>query len=128
GQDWRGENPQGGSVISVYSKAERGPGKLEFLERDQVVSTMDVNVVAGMNRYQWNMQRVAAAAGGRGGGRGGRGRGRDVGGGVPFVAGGRGGSGSLVAPGSYTVRLTVGETKLETSVVVLADIWMQAPR
>ena len=28
-QDWRGENPQGGSVISVYSKAERGPGKLE---------------------------------------------------------------------------------------------------
>ncbi|HWH51476.1 MAG TPA: hypothetical protein VN651_08020, partial [Gemmatimonadaceae bacterium] len=104
-QDWRGENPQGGSVISVYAKADRGPGKLEFLERDQVVSTMDVNVVAGINRYQWNMQRVGAT--GRGGGRGGRGRAGD-GRGVPFVAGGRGGSGALVAPGVYTVRLTVG--------------------
>jgi len=131
GRDWRGENPQGGTAISVYSKTDLGPGKLEFLQRDQVVSSMAVNVAAGLNRFQWNMEKPAPPNAGRGrggrGGGGGRGRG---GTGVPFVASaGRGGfgaaqGGGLVEPGSYVVRLTVGGTTKETAVSVLEDGWM----
>ena len=134
GRGFRGENPQGGTAISVYSKSDLGSGKVEFLQNGQVVSTMDVRVDAGMNRFQWNMQKPApAAAGGRGGrGGGGGGRGRGGAGGVPFVSEGRGnggGAGSgLVEPGGYVVRLTVGGTTRETSVVVLEDAWMQSPR
>ncbi|HEY2012731.1 MAG TPA: hypothetical protein VGH38_04480, partial [Bryobacteraceae bacterium] len=111
-----GRNPQGGTAISVWAKADMGAGKVEFLQNNQVVSTMDVDVKAGMNRFQWNMRGPAppapagagrggrgtpaadAAAGGPGapeaaaGGPGRAGRGGIVG--VPFVAaGGRGGGG-----------------------------------
>jgi photosystem II stability/assembly factor-like uncharacterized protein len=73
-----------------------------------------------------------AAAGGRGAGAG-RGGGRGGGQNVPFVAGGgrgggRGGGGAggagPVDPGTYIVRLRVGDRTLSTSVVVLEDIWM----
>jgi photosystem II stability/assembly factor-like uncharacterized protein len=68
-----------------------------------------------------------SAARGGGGGRGGAGTG------VPFVAGaGRGGGGGfggggggLLPPGTYMVRLTVGDQTLTTSVVVLEDVWMR---
>jgi hypothetical protein len=71
-----------------------------------------------------------------GGGRGGRGGAT----GVPFVAsGGRGGgggggggfggfgggTGALLEPGAYMVRLTVGGQTLTSSVTVLEDIWMR---
>jgi hypothetical protein len=131
-----GKNPQGGTAISVLAKADMGAGKIEFLQGNQVVSTMDVQVQAGMNRYQWNMR---GAGGGRGGGgRGGAGadpavavpaggRGGRGGGGVPFVSGGRGGGGggALVEPGAYMIRLTVGGQTLTSSVTVLEDIWMR---
>jgi PKD repeat protein len=38
---------------------------------------------------------------------------------------GGGGGGTMVEPGNYTVRLTVGGQTLSTSVVVLEDIWMK---
>jgi len=40
--------------------------------------------------------------------------------------GGRGGGGgnTLVEPGNYIVRLTIGTQSYSTSVVVLEDIWM----
>jgi hypothetical protein len=111
------QNPQGGTAISILSKTDAGKGKVEFLSNDKVVSTMDVEIKTGMNRFQWNMRGpvVAGAANGRGGGGGGGG-----GGGrgpaemvpddpdappvppgtrpagpvlVPFVAAGRGGGG-----------------------------------
>ena len=188
-RDFHGQNPQGGTAISVWANKEFTGAKLDFLTGTTVVSTMNLDLKPGINRVQWNMQKVAANAttagagrGGRGGGgRGGRGGagqgtpaetpaqpappaaqtagqgapapqvnvqqvlvdavggqfgfggggggGRGRGGtGVPFVAGGRGGGGgasTLVDPGVYTVRLTVGEKTYNSSVQVLEDIWQR---
>jgi hypothetical protein len=128
-RDFKGQNPQGGTAIHVYANSDLGKGKLEFLQGTQVVSTMDVEIKAGMNRFQWNM-RGPAPAGGRGGraGFGGGGGGRAVQTGVPFVSGGGGfggGFGAMVQPGTYMVRLTVGSQTLTSSVNVLEDIWMR---
>ncbi len=148
-RDFIGTNPQGGAAITVWSKSDAGAGKIEFLQNNRVVSTMDIDVKAGMNRVQWNMRGPAPAPqNGRGGdpsatsnvnagdvnaaGRRGRGPTR-----VPFVAsGGRGGGGGgggfnappqgpLMEPGIYMVRLTVGGQTLTSSVDVLEDIWMR---
>jgi photosystem II stability/assembly factor-like uncharacterized protein len=179
-RDFKGQNPQGGTAIRVWAKTDIPGAKLEFLQRTAdgttVVSTMEpctdtvrtncVDIKAGMNSFQWNMQKPApagAAAGGRGGRNGGGGRGGDAaaagtpaaggatpevgasgggfgrGGGngrVPFVAGGRGGgggggfggaaaTGGPVEPGSYMVRLIIGDKTFTSSVQVLEDIWMR---
>jgi len=68
-RDFIGQNPQGGTAISILSKTDAGAGKLEFLQADKVVATMDVKIAAGMNRFQWNMRGIPVATG-RGGGRG----------------------------------------------------------
>lgn len=115
-----GANPQGGAAITIHSKTDLGDAKVEFLTGTNVVSTMDVKIQAGLNRFQWNMRGPApanAGRGGRGGGGGGGGGGRGQmvptspdeppapavaegaagrGGAaatVPFVSGGRGGGG-----------------------------------
>jgi hypothetical protein len=133
-RDFKGANPQGGTAISLWSKSDMGAGKVEFLQGTNVVSTMNIDVKAGMNRFQWNMRTPAPAGGGgfgRGGGGGAGGGGRRGGPtGVPFVvAGGRGGfgggGGNPVEPGTYVVRVTVGEKILQSSVSVLEDIWMR---
>jgi photosystem II stability/assembly factor-like uncharacterized protein len=153
-RDFKGANPQGGTAISLWAKSDLGAGKVEFLRGTDVVSTMNIDVKAGMNRFQWNMRGPApagAAGRGRGGqggpgaadaaaGFGGGGGGRRGGGttGVPFVAaGGRGGGGGfggfggggalgpLVEPGAYMVRVTIGDKVLQSSVNVLEDIWMR---
>ncbi len=76
-RDFKGTNPQGGTAIHVLAKSDLGKGKVEFLQNNQVISTMDVEVKAGMNHFQWPMAKVPVAgqtqqAGGgrRGGGRG----------------------------------------------------------
>jgi photosystem II stability/assembly factor-like uncharacterized protein len=178
--EFTGRNPQGGTAITVLAKSDLGQGHIDFLENNVVMSTMQVDIKAGMNRFQWPMTGIAgadaaAAGGGRGGrngggggrrggagaagaaapgaaageaaapaapvnpdaaaqfgGGGGRGRG-GAGGGVPFVSGGRGGGGGFggggggapVTPGTYMVRLTVGEKTYMSSVDVLEDIWMR---
>jgi hypothetical protein len=145
-RQFQAKNPQGGTAIHVLAKSDMGAGKVEFLLNNVVASTMDVQIKAGMNRFQWPMRGPAPPApatnGGRGaeapaaGGRGGRGGVT----GVPFVAGGgRGGGGGgggggfgfgaplgpLVEPGTYMVRLTAGGQTLTSSVTVLEDIWMR---
>ena len=153
-REFKGQNPQGGTAIHVWAKSDLGKGKLEFLQNNQVVSTMDVDVKAGMNRFQWAMTKPVppgqaaegrgrgrggeapggqngepGAQGGFGGGGGGRGRGGVTG--VPFVRGGGGfggggfGGGALVEPGTYIVKLNAGGQTLTTSVNVLEDIWMR---
>jgi photosystem II stability/assembly factor-like uncharacterized protein len=177
-RDFQAKNPQGGTAITVWAKSDLGKGKVEFLQGVTVASTMDVDIKAGLNRFQWPMRgpvpaggatagrggggggrRAAAAAGeagataaqgavvtpgpdqaafGGGGGAGGGGGRRGAGAGVPFVAGGgRGGGGGggfggfgpavgpLVEPGTYMVKLTVGDKVLNSSVVVMEDIWMR---
>ena len=145
-REFKGKNPQGGTAISIWSRGEAGKGKVEFLQNDKVVATMEVDLKAGMNRVQWDMRGPAppappAPAGGRqgggggGGGGGGRGRGQT---GVPFVAGGRGGGGGgggfgrggaqpgpLLEPGTFMIRLTVGGETRTSSVDMLEDIWMR---
>jgi photosystem II stability/assembly factor-like uncharacterized protein len=135
-REFKGENPEGGTAIHVYANADLGKGKVDFLENNKVVSTMDVEIKAGMNRFQWNMREPAppapAGRAGRSGFGGAAGRGGPRG--VPFVSGGgfgggggRGGfgGGALVQPGVYMVKLTVGNQTAESSVDVLDDIWMR---
>jgi photosystem II stability/assembly factor-like uncharacterized protein len=167
-REFKGTNPQGGTAIHIWAKSDLGKGKVEFLQNNQVVSTMDVDLKAGMNRVQWPMAKPVPAGAGRGGragrggeeaagapatgtpagpgvtaqggeagapqaqggGRGGRG---GFGGGVPFVRGGGGfgggfgggGFGAMVDPGTYMVRLTVGDHVVTSSVDVLEDVWMR---
>jgi hypothetical protein len=47
---------------------------------------------------------------------------------VPFVGGGRGGGGNLVDPGTYQVRLTIGDKTYLTTVTVVEDIWMMTEK
>ncbi|MGH9483065.1 MAG: WD40/YVTN/BNR-like repeat-containing protein, partial [Terriglobales bacterium] len=55
--DFRGENPQGGTAISLWAQSDMGPATIDFLQGDKVVSTIKVDdLKAGMNRFQWNMR------------------------------------------------------------------------
>jgi photosystem II stability/assembly factor-like uncharacterized protein len=134
-KQFRGQNPQGGTAISFWTRADAGDAKVEILDqRGETLRTLTVPAKAGLNRVQWdlradppqqsgNQAAAAAAAAARfgGGGRGGRGGGPT---GVPFVAGGRGGGGSaMVDAGTYMVRITVGGQTLTTSVQVMDDVW-----
>jgi hypothetical protein len=129
-RDFKGTNPQGGTAIHVWANSDLGPAKLEFLQNNNVVSSMNVELKTGMNRFQWNMRGPAPNPGG-GGRRGGGGGAVNTG--VPFVAGGgRGGGGfggavqgPLLEPGVYMVRLTIGSQVLTSSVTVLEDTWMR---
>jgi photosystem II stability/assembly factor-like uncharacterized protein len=127
-RQFQAKNPQGGTAVHVLAKSDLGPGKLEFLLNNTVSSTMDVQIKAGMNRFQWPMRgpapAPAATGAGRGaaagtaapaldapataaatpaaatGGGGGRG-GRGGPTGVPFVAAGRGGGGGSGGFGGF---------------------------
>jgi hypothetical protein len=138
---FRGDNPQGGTALSFVAPSA-GSVRIEILSQaGQTVRTETVTATAGLNRWQWDLQgnppqltpeqqaQLAQFAGRGGGGRGGQPTG------VPFVAGGGGGrgggggfgpggAGSLAAPGTYLVRVTVGGQTLTTAVTVLDDVWM----
>ena len=83
--EFTGRNPQGGTAISILAKSDMGQGHIDFLENNVVMSTMPVDIKAGMNRFQWPMTGIAAATDGAaaGGGRAGR-----RGGGAAAAAGG----------------------------------------
>jgi photosystem II stability/assembly factor-like uncharacterized protein len=96
-RDFKGANPQGGTAIHVWANSDMGQAKLEFLQGTQVVSTMEIEIKAGMNRFQWNMRGPAPAAdgAGRGGRRGGGGDAAAAGAPGQEQAGGRGGRGGF---------------------------------
>ena len=136
-RQFAGQNPQGGTAISVWSKNAVGAGKVEFLLNNNVVSTMDVDIPAGLSRYQWNMRGPAPPA--PAGGRGGQNQTPNPDApppprGVPFIAqrgpqgfgfGQQAPLGPLMEPGIYMVRVTAGAQTLTSSVNVLEDIWMR---
>jgi photosystem II stability/assembly factor-like uncharacterized protein len=106
-RDFKGQNPQGGTAISIWSKSALGAAKVDFLNNNNVVSTMDVDLKEGLNRVQWGVRGIPPAAGTNGAGRGGRrGGGGDTAGANPPAApaaaadtaatqgGGRGGRGA----------------------------------
>lgn len=154
-REFVGKNPQGGTPIHILAKSDVGAGKVEFLQNNKVVSTMDVTIKTGMNNFQWNMRGPAPANQGQN-----RGAGQGRGGPppelvpddpnapwtppgaappersteVPFVAArGRGGGfgfnappvGPLIEPGVYMIKLTAGGQTLMSSVQVLEDTWMR---
>ncbi len=116
-RDFKGQNPQGGTAIKVWAKTDIPGAKIDFLLNNQVVSTIApctpqltvgcVDIKAGMNSFQWSMQKVAApaanaagaAGGGRNGGGGGRG-GRNAGRGGANAAGGDAAAGTAPAAGA----------------------------
>lgn len=55
-REFVGRNPQGGTAIDILSKTDIGKTKVEFLQNNRVVSTMDVDIKPGLNRFQWNMR------------------------------------------------------------------------
>ena len=188
-REFKAKNPQGGTAINIWAKTDLGTGKVEFLQGTTVASTMDVEIKAGMNRFQWPMRgpanaaatrrgrqaadaaaaaaRAAAAAAGGGGGGDSRSAGtppaaaRPPTGGLrrPAVAAAAAADvaaakpacpswpaadaaavvaaavvaasaaasprARCVEPGTYMVRLTVGDKVLNSSVVVMEDIWMR---
>jgi photosystem II stability/assembly factor-like uncharacterized protein len=130
------ENPPIGAIVDYYLKAApAGPLTIEILNGSGGVvrrvssadpvppiepNTLVVNAVwqrpqeppsaaAGMHRYVWDFRPDPPAGGGRG--RGGRGGGG---------GGGRGGP-PPVAPGTYSVRLTVGGQSFTQPLVVKPD-------
>jgi hypothetical protein len=111
-REFVGRNPQGGTAIHVLAKSDMGAGHIDFLQGTTVMSTMAVDIKAGMNSFQWPMTGVpaaanAAAAGGGGGGRNGGGGGRRNGG-----AGAAGAAGATGAPGAAATppAAAAGET------------------
>jgi photosystem II stability/assembly factor-like uncharacterized protein len=131
GKNFRGENPQPGTAISYYFKAEvAGEVKLTISDiTGKVIRNLPVSKEVGLHRAQWNMsgdpppppagQPGQAGGGGRQGGGGGA-QGQPGGGG-----GGRqglgGGGGQPVEPGTYLIKLTVDGKEYTTKVVVEAD-------
>src|SRR5205823_12367953 len=67
-RQFRGQNPQGGTAISLWAKSDMGAAKIEFLQGTTVASTMNVDIKAGMNRFQWAMRGPVPGGGGRRGG------------------------------------------------------------
>ena len=124
-RQFRGVNPQGGTALTFWARNEMGPATLEISQGNELIRVVNMQIQAGLNRYQWDTTRDpnAAANAARGGGAapiGGRGGFQ-----VPFVTA-RGGFGptTLVPPGTYTVILRAGNQVLRTAVVVLEDVWM----
>jgi photosystem II stability/assembly factor-like uncharacterized protein len=153
-REFVGTNPQGGTAIHIYAKSDMGKGKVEFLQGTKVVSTIDVDVKAGINSYQWNMRGPISAAAAAAANRrpaipvrenvpadpnAVQPTAAEVAAAealeVPFVATGTPGGGSdggyrrvpqgpLLEPGTYMIRLTVGGKTVMSSVALLDDEWL----
>jgi photosystem II stability/assembly factor-like uncharacterized protein len=130
---------QNSATVSFFvGRAPAGPAELEITSSDGARKfTASVPVKAGINRYFWPLSfapppaaaGAEAGGGGRGGGRGGGGRGGGRGGDAgaaadpdaPPPAAGRGGGANAAGPGTYRVKLTIGDKVLNSVVVVRSD-------
>ena len=145
-KQFEGENPARGTAIQFYMKAA-GDAKVAISDQSgRAVCESNVKAVAGINRVQWTLVAPllnAAPGGGRGVAAAAAGAvvrrlvarrltpaarlalphplQREV---APATTGGRGGGGSVAAPGSYVVKLTVNGRDYTKPVTVLEDKWM----
>ena len=114
---YRGQNPPAGGAIDYWLNAPAASISLSILSGAQQIARVATTNTRGVNRVIWNLRAAdvtlasgpgpAAPAAGRGGGRG-----RGNANGLPGV---------LVAPGTYTVRLTVGGQSQDKTIVVNED-------
>jgi hypothetical protein len=97
-----GRNPPVGASLSYWLKsAESGPVRITIAGRDgKVIRTLEGTSTAGINRVWWDLRGEAAP---------------------PAASGGQRAAPAVVAPGTYSVRLTVRGVEHETRLVVLAD-------
>jgi photosystem II stability/assembly factor-like uncharacterized protein len=102
-REFVGRNPQGGTAITVLAKSDVGQAHIDFLQNNQVMSTMQVDIKAGMNRFQWPMNALPAANVATGNGRGGR-NGGGGGGGGGRRAGGANAAAGDTAAGTVSVQ------------------------
>jgi photosystem II stability/assembly factor-like uncharacterized protein len=101
-----GQNPAGGAVVTYYQRTRHlfGPIKIEIFGADgKLIDTISATKRRGLNRVAWSMQvkppRVPRAAQ------------------IAFNAS----QGPRVPPGTYTVRLTKGDQRVETKLTIGID-------
>ena len=76
GRQYRGQNPQGGTALWYWARSDAGPATIEISSGNEIIRTVNVQIQAGLNRFQWDTNRdLAAAANPGGGGQGQRGGG-----------------------------------------------------
>lgn len=102
---WTAANAPDGTVISYWiGSATDADLSLEILDplTDEVIRTLDATTDAGLNRVQWDLREDPEDPDDR--------------------------TGPLVGPGTYQVRLVADGIEHMTTVTVLEDVWLQAPR
>ena len=131
-KQFRGDNPQGGTAISFWTREADADAKIEIVdERGETIRTIEVDARAGLNRVQWDLRPDAPPSSGANAGQAAaaaaaaarfarRAAGTSS---VPFVTA-TGGRSGPVEPGAYMVRISVAGETLHTSVQVLEDVWM----
>jgi hypothetical protein len=64
-KQFRGQNPQGGTAISFWSRADAGEAKIEILDpAGRVIRTLTAPAKAGLNRIQWDLRGSPEQSGG----------------------------------------------------------------
>jgi len=123
---YEGANRPISAMLTAYvSDDSTEPMKVQILsDNNVVIKEMDVNVKKGFNRFSWRFDRngtpmagtinraAQSPAGGRAGAAGG---------------GFRQGGGGQVSPGTYTVKMSIGENSSTTKITVISDPRNTAP-
>lgn len=119
---YEGTNRPVSAMLTAYvSEDSTGPMKVQILsDNNVVIREMDVNVRKGFNRFSWRFDRTGTPIAGtisRGGTQGATGGPGGAGGGGGFRMGG----GGQVLPGTYGVKMSVGDNVSTTQITVMSD-------
>ena len=101
-----GQNPPFGAVIDYYLRDKVDSDAISITIHDGAgneINSVRTKDTAGVNRVTWNLRHA------------------NIGPAMPVSGTNRGPAGPWVLPGEYTVRLTVGDTKMEQTFTVSDD-------